>query len=165
MKKYILTLALLTSICSIKSFAQHHKKTHRVKKTHKTSHSAMSETSIPFVVARNYFVKNTYQDGTPVSPKITSEVQLESILGYATVMGENGQPTPIDFSKQYAILVIGHTTDKATSMTASSLKQQAGKLIFTYKYQEGAKQSYTMLPFLLVIVDKKYEGEVTLVKE
>lgn len=162
MKRTILTLSIITVLCSVQSHAQHHKKKIVTKKTHALPMQAIN---VPFVEAHNYFVKNTHRDGDVVNPKITSELDLESRLGYATVMGENGQPTPIDFRKQYAILVIGHSTDKAATMTAVSVKKQNKEVIFTYKYHEGAKQSYTMLPFLMVIVDKKYEGEVTLVKE
>lgn len=165
MKKYILTGALVASFCVATSYAQHSKKTVLAHKAHKTTHFPMQEITVPFVEAKNYFVKNTYRDGDIVNPKITSQLALENLLGYATVMGEGGQPTAIDFSKQYAILVIGHTTDKATNMTALTLKQKKNELVFTYKYHEGAKQSYSMLPFLMVIVDKKYEGELTLVKE
>jgi hypothetical protein len=121
--------------------------------------------TVPYVVAKNYFVKNTYQPGQLVNPKITSEEEFSRFFGLATTMGENGRPTPIDFTKQYAIAVIGAQTDKSTTLTVSSLQKVGAQVVLRYEEQVGASQSYTTQPFLLLIVSNEFAGEVTVEKK
>ena len=125
---------------------------------------ANAEQDIPYTIANRYFVSNTYKDGDLKNPKITTQTQFDALFGMATIMGPNGKPTPIDFSRQYVLGVIGELTDRNTGISLISLKQNANTILLNYKITEGEKSMATIRPMLLIIVDNKYEGDVKLVK-
>lgn len=131
----------------------------------KTETAQTNETSVPFTEAQHYFVKNTYKEGQLTNPKISTQEDFEKFFGMASTMGPNGKPTPIDFTKQYVIAVIGNVTDKATTLSVNSLKQKGDTITLSYKQLEGEKQSYTIQPLLLLTVDNQFQGNVNVVKE
>jgi len=117
--------------------------------------------TIPYTVAHNYFVKNTVE--AIENPKIETEAAFNSYFGAAATMGNNGKPTVVDFTKEFAITIILPTTDRTTTIEPVALKKAADhSLVFEYKVVVGDKQSYTSRPFLLVLVDKKMDGELRL---
>lgn len=122
---------------------------------------ASTLTAIPFTVAERYFLKNNAQ---PLeSPTITTEEAFQALFGAAAVIGENGKPTPIDFATQYVIAVAKPETNIATSLQPVSLKRdKEGDIVFTYQVKKGEKQSFTVVPCLLIIVDKSETGHVVL---
>ncbi len=123
--------------------------------------ACQSKESVPFTVADHYFVNNNVEQ-LPMG-KIESQAEFERLFGMATVMGENGKPTPIDFSKEYIIAVSIPQTSFSTTIEPVSLQKTAdGKIVFSYKVNKGEKMSYSILPSLIVVVDKKYDREVTL---
>ena len=143
MKK--ITVILSSMLCSIIVFGQ-------------------SNPEIPFIEAKKYFVKNTYRYGSLKNPKIDSQKKFDEIFGVAMVMG-NDKPTAIDFSKQYVIAVIEKETNKTTTLIAKSLvKNDKKKIIFEYQIKEGEEQSSSSVPCMLLVVDKKYKGKITLNK-
>ena len=96
-----------------------------------------SQKAVKYQVAKNYFFVNN----SPYSGllKITTEQELGKYFGMAATMGKDGQPTEIDFKKQFLIAKILPET-----------------LHVKYNIQRGEKQSYTMQPFSLLIVDRQY---------
>lgn len=120
------------------------------------------DVNVPYTVANNYFVNNNIGDTVP-PVKVTSKEELEKYFGMATVMGKDGQPTPIDFSKQYVIAVARPVTNTLTVLKPKSLKRaKNGNVVFTYKVKTKGKQSYSIRPLLMIIVDKKYDAAVVL---
>lgn len=122
---------------------------------------ASKQADIPFTLAERYFFKNNVK---PLeSPVITTDEEFEAFFGTAPVMGENGMPTVIDFAKQYVIAVVKPATDFSTSLEPVSLKRnEQGNIVFTYQVKKGEKQSYTIVPCLLILVDKTETGNVVL---
>lgn len=126
--------------------------------------SATTSADIPFTVAGHYFVRNDV-DKLP-NGKITRQKDFDAIFGMAATMGEGGRPTAIDFDRQYVISVARPATDRLTELQPVSLKADGdGGLIFTYRVSEGAPTTYTMQPSLIIVVDKKYRGMVTMREE
>ena len=118
--------------------------------------------NVPYDTVRNYFFRN---DATvPASPKISSQEQFDSLFGAAAFMGKDGQPTSIDFGRQFVIAVVLPETDIETTLEPLSLTRSGGELTFTYVKKEGGKVSYTMRPVLLVAVDKADETETVVLK-
>ena len=118
--------------------------------------------NVPYDTVRNYFFRN---DATvPASPKISSQEQFDSLFGAAAFMGKDGQPTSIDFDRQFVIAVVLPETDIETTLEPLSLTRSGGELTFTYVKKEGGKVSYTMRPLLLVAVDKAHETETVVLK-
>lgn len=120
--------------------------------------------SVPYAVVKGYFLKNDADLSLLKNGKITTEKDFFDLFGSATVMGKDGKPTTIDFSRQYVIAVVGDKTDLSVSMTPLTLQKDGDSLTFTYDYKEGEKQSYTTQPLLIVAVDSKYDGSVVLKK-
>lgn len=117
---------------------------------------------IPYTEAHNYFVRNDAKD---VPSKITSQEQLEQYFGMAAFMGKNGEPTKIDFSKEYVIAVVLPVTDLQTELKAGELKQLGDTLVFHYQMKQGEKQTFTIRPMLMIIVSNDYQGAVKLAAE
>ena len=44
----------------------------------------------------------------PEYPKITTEEEFNKLFGMATIMGKDGKPTAIDFTKQFVLGVYHH---------------------------------------------------------
>lgn len=124
-----------------------------------TAHTAAQD-DIPYLVAEGYFQNNTVKELPAV---VTTKADFDSLFGMAVTMGEDGQPTPVDFMKQYVIAVGLPETDLATEITPVSLtKDEAGQLTFSYRVERGERRSYTTVPNLLLVVDNAYKGEVRL---
>ncbi|PSK91516.1 hypothetical protein [Taibaiella chishuiensis] len=124
---------------------------------------APATADVPYTVAEGYFVKNTVKPGPLPAPRITTQQDFDNIFGAAAHMGKNGMPTAIDFAKQFVIAVVADETDMATELKPISLKKETGdQLVFTYETIKGAKQSYTIRPVLMVVVDNTHMGTVVL---
>ena len=123
-----------------------------------------SHNEIPFYEAKNYFIRNDIQNSVPV--KFENEKDFKEYFGMAAVMGKDGMPTSIDFTKQYVIAVTLPETDTETDINLVSLKKDTNSdIILTYKVITGEKRSYTIVPVRLLIVDKKYDGTVKLIRQ
>lgn len=118
-----------------------------------------SGSKIRYVVANHYFVRNDVKIFK--NTKITTQEAFDKIFGCAAVMGKDGMPTSIDFAKQYVIAVIKPETDRPTTLIAKNLMKNAeGKIVFSYKALIGEKQTYTMVPSLIIVVDKTNTGDI-----
>jgi hypothetical protein len=117
----------------------------------------MEVDTIPFYVAQNFYLKNTVV--SIPDPKINTEEELSKYFGYAITMGENGKPTVIDFSNEFVIAIVLPVTHYEVKINSAKLWKGIDKSIrLQYRMEKGGKQSYTSRPFLLLVVDKKYNG-------
>jgi hypothetical protein len=117
--------------------------------------------TIPYTIAQNYFVKNTVE--SIPNPKIETEEALKKYFGFATTMGKDGKPSVINFSNEFAIALVLPQTDLATTIKPVLLKKEKdNSILFHYQIEIGSKQSFTSRPFLLLVVDKKYDGNIIL---
>jgi hypothetical protein len=120
---------------------------------------------VPFEVAKNYFFKSNL-DILPASPKITTEEMFNNLFGMATIMGKDGKPTPIDFSKQFVLAVVLPVTDSETEINPMKVEATSDSLFYTYQVKVGEKQSFSIQPISIIILDKQYEDkEVVLCEE
>lgn len=119
---------------------------------------------ITFEVAKNYFFKNG-QD-IPANPKITTAEEFDKLFGMAAVMGKDGQPTEIDFTKKFVLAIVLPVTDIATEITPVKVEEKGDTLFYTYDVKTGEKQSFSIQPMSIIILDKQYENkEVILINE
>lgn len=115
---------------------------------------------VPYVIAKNYYVKNTFEADTLVNAAITTPDEFNKYFGMAGTMGKDGKPTPIDFSEEYVIAIITPKTSKAVTLIPKKLINDGNNLTFTYQYKSGKEQSFSIRPLLLIIVNKQYDGDV-----
>ena len=128
---------------------------------------ATADKTISYKEAHHYFVRN---DVTDFSPRIIrNQTELEHYFGMAPVMSNDGSglPTDIDFGRKNAIAIIEQQTNTETDIRITSIaKGKDGQMTVRYKVvRSGAPQSYSFVPFALVLVDKKHGDNVTFVKE
>lgn len=120
---------------------------------------------VPFDIANRYFVKNSADSKLLSLNKIDSQLIFNQLYGPAATMGPDGIPTHIDFTRQFVISVILPPTELATEILPGALEQSVdGNLLFTYQVQKGDSMSFTIVPNLLIVVDRSYDGPVS-VKE
>jgi hypothetical protein len=119
---------------------------------------------VAFEVAQNYFFKN--DQVIPENPKISTEEEFNKLFGMATTMGKDGKPTAIDFTKQFALAIVLPVTDFATEINPVKLEEQGDSLLYTYEVKTGEKQTFSIRPVSIIILDKKYENkEIVLVNK
>lgn len=104
------------------------------------------------MMAKGYFVKNTIIVNEPIGMVFQSQQQLDSIMGVAATMGENGKPTSFDFSKEYGVACIFPETDSSRVLELIDYAVSEGKGRLSIKVITGAKQSYSMVPLILIKV-------------
>ena len=119
---------------------------------------------ISFEVAKNYFFKN--DQVIPEYPKITTEEEFNKLFGMATVMGKDGKPTAIDFTKQFVLAIVLPETDFATEINPVKVEEKGDLLLYTYDVKTGEKQTFSIQPVSIIILDKQYESKrIVLVNE
>lgn len=122
-----------------------------------TRKSSAEAADVPYTVAHNYFFNNNAQ--IPANPKVTTQADFDRLFGMAAVMGKDGQPTPIDFHRQFVIAVVLPVTDIETHLQIGKLSSDDDRLTLHYTVKRGERQSYFTQPMELVIVDKKYDRD------
>lgn len=107
----------------------------------------------------NYYVNNYFNNGTH-KLVIHNQQDFDAVFGAGAVMGHNGQPTNINFSRQFVIAVILPETNRQTTIETAMLKRVGDRLYFSYIIEEGHATSYTMRPFTAVVVDRNEPSDV-----
>lgn len=134
-----------------------------LKKEGKLVFSTSNETIIPFTLATNYFVQNTYPESALHVLKIETEEEFTKVFGAAATMGENGKPTTIDFSIQYIAAVIDETSTIASEIEVISISKAENSLILhvanTLK-SEAKEQSFSSRPVKILILEKRFQGNL-----
>jgi hypothetical protein len=123
------------------------------------TNTTASENQIPYKIAKNYFVNNTYRSASLQGKKIDNANTFNEIFGMATVMGENGKPTAIDFSKEFVIALIGEVSENEISYAPISLKEIDGRLSFEYAINIKKASGALMQSSFIMVIDKKFEKD------
>jgi len=128
----------------------------------KPGDSVLNE-EVPYKEAKNYFVKNNI-DAAVDNPKFENQQNFDDVFGMATTMGENGKPTPIDFSKEFAVAQIEDPSTQKVELKPISIRKNSNILEIKYRKIVGGNQSYTSQPVMILIIDNKYNGDVNFVE-
>lgn len=112
---------------------------------------------VPYTYANGYFLRNDVQEDE-IPSKITSQDQFSDFFGMATVMGDNGKPTEIDFEKDFVIPIVYPVTDQETSIVIERLWHTTpGVLTLSAAAIRGEEhRSFTIRPMKLLVVDNHY---------
>ncbi|WP_028896896.1 hypothetical protein [Prevotella sp. HUN102] len=113
------------------------------------------EAQVKYSVAHNYFFNNDAE--IPTALKITSRSDFERYFGESAVMGKDGEPTKIDFSRQFVIAKMLPETDRATELVPTGIAKRGKTLRLRYTLKQGEKQTWSSIPLFILILDKKYE--------
>ena len=107
----------------------------------------------------NYYVNNHLSSGTH-KLVIHNQHDFESVFGEAAVMGRNGQPTRVDFSRQFVVALILPETNRQTSVEVALVRRLGDRLYFSYIIEQGHATSYTMRPYTAIVVDRMEPSDV-----
>jgi hypothetical protein len=118
------------------------------------------DVDVPFILAKDYSVKTTSKNIKLSNPKITTQLDFDSIFEKSPAMDKNLNPTSIDFSKQYVIAIVNKATKNNSLIIADYLKVQGDAITLYYKIVNGEKQADKRQPFIILVVDKKYQGNI-----
>ncbi|MCC9044446.1 hypothetical protein LNQ81_17395 [Myroides sp. M-43] len=117
--------------------------------------------SVPYGIAKGYYVLNTVNNEKVESLRITSQDYFDRFFGMAAVMGKDGKPTEIDFKKSFVLALIGQPSEKDTTFDVATLVENGDALELTYMIkQEDETRSFTIHPCVILVVDKTYEKDV-----
>lgn len=122
--------------------------------THKPAEANVE--NVPFQVAKNYFFKN--DQTLPASPKITTAAAFDRLFGMAAFMGKDGQPTAIDFDKQFVLAIVLPVTDMSTQIMPLKVEAKGNRLFYYYEVKTGEQLSFSIQPVSIIILDKQYEN-------
>ena len=119
---------------------------------------------VPYKEAAHYFVRNDV-DTRKVPVQIKTQGDFTRYFGMATVMG--GQPTPIDFDRQFVIAIVLPETTHTTTIHPGTLTDQGDSLQLEYAVSvDPAENTWTSVPLSLLIVDNRYaRSSVTLLRK
>lgn len=121
------------------------------------------ETEVPYTELKHYFFRNDAE--LPSNPRIDTQERFDSLFGMARVMGAEGQPTRVDFERQFVIAVVMPITNQQTELDDAHLyatHDLLGHSILRFKYSVHRDEdtlSYSMQPILLIAIDRQYDGE------
>ncbi|QES89402.1 hypothetical protein [Rhizosphaericola mali] len=124
-----------------------------------------NNSAVQYTAAKNYFVKNTYEANALQAIRLTSSNELNQYFGGARTMDSKSVQTNIDFEKNNAIALIYPKTDSTISIKITSVQSNTNNLLVHYKLKKGVKTTYSIVPFSLIILDKKYVENIQLVED
>jgi len=120
-----------------------------------------ADLNVPYKELRNYTLKPGVNRKKIKEYKITSarefERYFERSAGQSNEMAER-----IDFSNQYAIVLIGKATKKPTQYLINHLQLKGAQIELSFDVEEGEKQAEAQLPYAILVVNKEYQGEIVL---
>lgn len=111
---------------------------------------------IQFTALQNYFYKNDAPEGDQLL-KLTTQEEFNHHFGESAFMGKNGEPTKIDFSKDFVVAKVLSESNKSPEIINISLKKNGtGELILGYEVKEKSPQSFTTRPTVQLAVSREY---------
>lgn len=122
-----------------------------------TASCATGNRAVNYTEARNYFFRNDAQQPSAMLV-MHSQAELDRYFGEAAFMGKGGEPTKIDFSKQFVVAKVLPATNRVTDISLKRIEQTGDKrltLVWHISVKD-APQSFTMQPMKMVVLDKKY---------
>lgn len=123
-----------------------------------TASCATGNRAVSYSEARNYFFRNDAKQPTELLI-ICSQAELEQYFGEVAFMGKGGEPTKIDFSKQFVVAKVLPVTNYSTNISLRRIERSSDNhlTLVWHIAVNDTPQSYSMQPMKLVVLDKKYE--------
>lgn len=116
-------------------------------------------TTVPYTVANGYVLRSCVADIS--YPVISSEAEFRGLFCNADSAVCGGVHTAIDFRRNYVIAVVLPAVEVETAIAPVSLQRDADNVItLKYRVKQGERSVPETHPTLILIVDRKYVGEV-----
>ena len=114
-------------------------------------------TRIHYTTLDNYYVRNDVDCSKLQRLVLDNKRDFEGFFGEAAYMG--GLPTEVNWKTQYVLAVILPETNRATSVSPVTVKQDGLRVVLSYAVKRGDRMSHTMVPFTAVAIDKPARDE------
>lgn len=76
-------------------------------------------------------------------------------------MAKEALPTTIDFANYYVVAIIGKTNNRNNAIQLKSIVRKGKKIIINAsEINKSTKSKYNTRPFKLLIINKKYDGDI-----
>lgn len=110
---------------------------------------------IPYRIASNFFLKPTANIKEFKGIAIKSQEEFDQYFEKSTVDGAD-----IDFSTHYTIAVVRKKSNRIGTIDMNYLKFRGANIELSYDYEKGDKQKNKDQSALILVVDKKYQGDI-----
>jgi len=107
---------------------------------------------VQFETLENYYVRNDVDCSKLQRLIIDNAQDFDAFFGPAAIMG--GQPTDINWKRQFVIAVLLPETNRPTMVTPLEVKQNEHSIIMKYQVNRGNKTSYSLVPFTAIALDR-----------
>lgn len=114
--------------------------------------SEKKSTAMGYSIAKGYFVKNSIAVNEPFGLILQNQQQLDSVMGMAATMGVDGKPTNFDFGNEYGVAYIFPQTDSSKIVEVLDYFVAQGTGRISIKVTTGEKQTYSIVPCILIKV-------------
>lgn len=123
--------------------------------------AAQSSINVPYTPAKLYYIKpNTIATEYVI---VESAEQFEKCTYATAYMGEDGQPTKIDFSKQF-VLIINQPQAKKGVINVGKITKTEKNVTVQYSVTFGKTTPTTINDNAIIIIDKAYYGNISFKK-
>lgn len=116
---------------------------------HSTSSSTKGK-DISYSIGRNYFANTSSTNKTVLH----SQREFNKLFSPAAVMGKDGEPTKINFSREMVIPFILPETNRDTEIKVQSVQKIGKELRVSFRVIRGEERSYTIRPMTFIILPK-----------
>jgi len=114
---------------------------------------------IQYKEAEGYFVLNSVKNEGAYDKKITTKEEFDKYFGMAATMASS--PTVIDFDKEFVAAYILPVSNMETKITVDSVVWTGKQAEMWLSIETGDSLSYSIRPFKMLLIDKKYDENVT----
>lgn len=130
-----------------------------------------NDPNVVYSEAHNYYMGKMDNEEV-ISKKITSFKEFSSLFAMEAKIGKDGyalsdgKPTQIDFSKNNVVALIAPQSFKNKEIVVNNIVKDQGNIIVRYSIKDKTVTSTTshFNPFKILIIDKRYDGNISLNK-
>ena len=117
--------------------------------------------NVPYTLAKLYNIKpNTIASEYVIAE---SAEQFEKLTYATAYMGENGQPTKIDFSKQFVVIIYQPQAKKGI-VSVNKIVKSGKNITLQYSVTFGKTSPSPVNDNAILVIDKTYYGSISLKK-
>lgn len=113
------------------------------------------DSEVPYRIADNFSLKPTANVKEFKGTKISSQKEFDQYFEKSTV-----DEADIDFSTHFAIAIVGKESKKIRTIDMNYLKFRGSNIELSYDSEMGDKRENKDQSILILVVDKKYQGEI-----
>lgn len=109
---------------------------------------------VGYTELNNYYAIDDVENKQPRRLIINTQQEFDTYFGAAAVMGPNGQPTRVDFRRQFVLAVVLPPTKRNVEIVPGEVLVGETQMVFNYRVVKHEKLTYLIKPFTAIAIDK-----------